>query len=120
MRVSDLGVRGQQEMGEYDVFLCYNRRDQDAVKGIAGTLNENKVRPWLDVWDLRPGDVWQDKLSEITGRVKAAAGLVEAEIYAVEILEEIDHCCGSPCAPGKMTGITRTPPSTNARSNARI
>ena len=76
MRVSDLGVRGQQEMGEYDVFLCYNRRDQDAVKGIAGTLNENKVRPWLDVWDLRPGDVWQDKLSEITGRVKAAAGLV--------------------------------------------
>jgi hypothetical protein len=58
----------------------------------------------------------RDAVNKLGHRV----GLVEAEIYAVEILEEIDHCCGSPCAPGKMTGITRTPPSTNARSNARI
>jgi WD40 repeat protein len=75
-RVSDIVVRGKKETGEYDVFLCYNRRDQDAVKGIAGTLKERKVRPWLDVWDLRPGDVWQEKLGEIIRKVKAAAVFV--------------------------------------------
>jgi GTPase SAR1 family protein len=72
-RVSDIVVRGKEEVGEYDIFLCYNRRDQDAVKGIAGTLKERKVRPWLDVWDLRPGDRWLDRLSEIIKKVKSAA-----------------------------------------------
>ena len=72
-RVSDTVLRGKEEIGEYDVFLCYNRRDQETVQAIASRLKEKKVRPWLDIWDLRPGDRWLDKLAEIIAGVKAAA-----------------------------------------------
>jgi hypothetical protein len=75
-RVSDFVVRGKEEVGEYDVFLSYNRRDQDAVERIAGMLKQNRVRPWLDVWELRAGDVWLNKLDGIIRKVKAAAVFV--------------------------------------------
>jgi GTPase SAR1 family protein len=75
-RVSDVVLRGKEETGEYDVFLCYNSRDRQVVEQIASRLKEKKVRPWLDSWDLRPGDRWLDKLAEIIGSVKAAAVFV--------------------------------------------
>jgi WD40 repeat protein len=75
-RVSDIVLRGKEETGEYDVFLCYNSRDRQVVEQIASRLKEKKVRPWLDSWDLRPGDRWLDKLAEIIGSVKAAAVFV--------------------------------------------
>jgi hypothetical protein len=71
--VSDTVVKGKEELGEYDVFLCYNSRDRDAVMEIAGGLRERKIRPWLDVWELRAGDVWIDRIGEIITKVKSAA-----------------------------------------------
>jgi len=75
-RVSDMVLRGKEETGEYDVFLCYNSRDRQAVEQIASRLKEKKVRPWLDIWDLRPGDRWIDKLAEIISSVNPAAVFV--------------------------------------------
>jgi hypothetical protein len=71
--VSDIVVKGKEELGEYDVFLCYNFRDRDAMMEIARGLRERKIRPWLDVWELRAGDVWIDRIGEIITKVKSAA-----------------------------------------------
>lgn len=63
---------------EYDVFLCHNSRDKSAVIDIGMQLKKKGIRPWLDQWDLQPGDVWQDHLDEVIAKVKAAAVFVGA------------------------------------------
>jgi hypothetical protein len=47
---------------QFDTFLCYNRCDKEFVKGIAEALKDREVRPWLDLWEGRPGLVWQRML----------------------------------------------------------
>ncbi|MBZ5622639.1 MAG: TIR domain-containing protein [Acidobacteriia bacterium] len=71
-RVSQLVIRGKEEIGEYDVFLCYNSRDKDEVLKISAGLIEKKVRPWLDVAALRAGDVWMESIAKVIAMVKCA------------------------------------------------
>ena len=44
----------------YDVFLSYNRADQDTVHRIAERLRGEGLEPWLDTWALMPGQSWQE------------------------------------------------------------
>lgn len=47
----------------YDVFLSHNGRDKEAVEALARRLeDEAKLRPWLDKWNLVPGEPWQEAL----------------------------------------------------------
>jgi hypothetical protein len=69
---SDLSIRGKEELGEYDVFLCHNSRDKDAVLKIAQGLKEKKIRSWVDIEALRPGDVWMDIIAKVVEKVKCA------------------------------------------------
>ena len=48
----------------FDVFLSYNRDDEDAVHRIAEHLQRERIEPWLDKWVLTPGKSWQDEISE--------------------------------------------------------
>ena len=42
---------------QWDVFLSYNLKDQNAVREIAAYLHdEAKLQPWFDEWSLIPGD----------------------------------------------------------------
>ncbi|MBI1928935.1 AAA-like domain-containing protein, partial [Candidatus Poribacteria bacterium] len=51
------------ENPSYDVFLSYNSEDRDAVKRIAVYLDDDaKLRPWLDLWSLIPGEPWVENL----------------------------------------------------------
>ena len=58
----------------FHVFLCHNSLDKPAVEEIARALREG-LRPWLDVWEPRPGVPWQpaldarDQLPELLGGV---------------------------------------------------
>ena len=61
--VSEVVLMGKQEIGQFDVFLCYNRKDAAAVEGIYRQLREHKIRPWLDAHNLRPGDAWLDEIN---------------------------------------------------------
>ena len=76
--VSEVVLMGKQEVGQFDVFLCYNRKDAPAVEGIYRQLREHKIRPWLDAHDLRPGNVWLDEINRLIGSVTAAAVFVGA------------------------------------------
>ena len=47
-------------MAGYDVFLSYNKADKPAVDEIARRLVKTGVQPWLDEWNLIPGEPWQE------------------------------------------------------------
>jgi hypothetical protein len=62
--------------GEFDVFLCYNWADRPAVKRLAQRLKECGILPWLDAWELPPGQPWQPLLERQITTIKSAAVFV--------------------------------------------
>ncbi|MGD0951063.1 MAG: TIR domain-containing protein [Methanotrichaceae archaeon] len=53
---------------KYEVFISYNPIDVDEVIKIAEYLKEHGIKPWIDIWDLQPGQPireFYDKLVEI-------------------------------------------------------
>ena len=58
---------------EYDVFISYNSKDRDQVTEIVRRLTENGIRPFIDHWDLRQGELWQPELRAVIQRVPSAA-----------------------------------------------
>ena len=76
---------------QFDVFLCHNSEDKPAVIEIAQQLQQNGIKPWLDVWELKPGDIWQYALEQQIESIKGVAIFVgrqgigpwqKQEIYA--------------------------------------
>ncbi|MBW4633692.1 MAG: GUN4 domain-containing protein [Iphinoe sp. HA4291-MV1] len=62
---------------QFDVFLCHNSEDKEAVIEIAYQLkDEYKIEPWLDDWELRPGLPWQPELEKQIAQIKSAAVFV--------------------------------------------
>ena len=48
----------------YKVFLSHATPDKPAVKEIARRLKAEGIEPWLDEWNLIPGDAWQPAIEE--------------------------------------------------------
>ena len=48
----------------YDVFLSHNSADKPSVEQLARRLLDAGIKPWLDSWNLVPGDPWQEGLEE--------------------------------------------------------
>jgi tetratricopeptide (TPR) repeat protein len=44
---------------KFDVFLSHNGADKPAVEELARRLKREGIEPWLDRWNLIPGDHWQ-------------------------------------------------------------
>ena len=60
----------------FDVFLCHNSKDKDEVKKIAKRLQARGIRPWLDEWELPPGQPWQPLIEEQIAVLRSAAVFV--------------------------------------------
>lgn len=58
---------------EFDIFLCHNSQDKPAVIKIANQLKARNIKPWLDLWNLRPGYDWIDVLDQQIAQTKAIA-----------------------------------------------
>jgi len=65
--------------GKFDVFLCYNPQDQDAVEVIARQLKVAGVNPWFPPWELPPGMPWQQLFEEQIKSVPAAAVFIGSQ-----------------------------------------
>ncbi|NJM69751.1 MAG: TIR domain-containing protein [Scytonema sp. RU_4_4] len=66
-----------EAQSQFDVFLCHNREDKEAVRKIAEQLkSEYKIEPWLDDWELQPGLPWQPELEKQIAHIKSAAVFV--------------------------------------------
>ena len=63
-------------MPEFDVFLCHNSQDKPEVIEIARKLKQQKLKPWLDEWELQPGLPWQRELEKQITNIGAAAVFV--------------------------------------------
>lgn len=63
-------------MPHFDVFLCHNSADKPAVKAIGKSLKDAGLNPWLDEWELQPGQPWQDQLQAQIEDIGAAAVFV--------------------------------------------
>ena len=48
----------------YDVFLSHSGSDKPAVEELARRLKRDGIEPFLDKWNLIPGDPWQEPLEE--------------------------------------------------------
>jgi small GTP-binding protein len=69
-------VKAKRDIGEFDVFLCYNNNDRAAVSNIGSRLIDKGILPWLDEWELRPGLPWQRALEAQIETIKSAAVFV--------------------------------------------
>ena len=49
---------------QFHVFLSHNSSDKPAVEELAQRLRAAGLEPWLDKWNLVPGDAWQPALEE--------------------------------------------------------
>ena len=50
------------EKDRYDVFLSYATADKPAVEELARFLVRQGLNPWLDKWNLIPGEPWQEAI----------------------------------------------------------
>lgn len=69
-------IEFKRAAGRFDVFLCHNSIDKPVVKKIGLALMQHGVLPWLDEWDLPPGQPWQPLLEQQIERIGAAAVFV--------------------------------------------
>lgn len=68
-----LVIRAKEAEGKFDVFLSHNSKDKSAVEKIARRLQAFGIRPWLDKWNLAPGDTVSDALEEAIKTIPCAA-----------------------------------------------
>jgi hypothetical protein len=71
--VTAMQLRGKAETADFDVYLCYNAKDRDAVMAIGDRLKERGILPWLDIWEIRPGLRWQEHIERSIESIKSAA-----------------------------------------------
>ncbi|MEO0804099.1 MAG: GUN4 domain-containing protein [Cyanobacteria bacterium J06642_2] len=99
----------------FDVFLCHNSEDKTAIIEIANGLKSYSINPWLDVWELRPGAIWQFALEQQIENIGAAAVFVgqqgvgpwqSEEIYAF-LQEFIQRKC--PVIPVMLPDAPKQP-----------
>ena len=58
----------------YDVFLSHNSQDKPAVQWLAAKLEDQAgINVFLDVWDLIPGEAWQEDLENALAASRTVA-----------------------------------------------
>ncbi len=108
-------LAGQRHAGAFDVFMCHNSKDKEAVKSIARQLMAQGIMPWLDEWELQPGRPWQQLLQEQIEQIGAAAVFISdaglgpwQDHEQMAFLEEFVKR-DSPVIPVVLAGCTGNP-----------
>ncbi|MHC4474541.1 MAG: TIR domain-containing protein [Planctomycetota bacterium] len=69
---ASLVIKAKEAEGRFDVFLSHHSKDKAAVEKIAKRLLKVGLRPWLDKWNLSPGDTVSDALEKAIKRIPCA------------------------------------------------
>jgi len=105
-------IRGE---GVYDVFLCHNSQDKRAVKAIGEQLKAHGLKPWLDEWEVQPGQPWQLALEQQIQSIRSAAVFIgengigpwQVEEQAAYLREFVKRPC--PVIPIILPDCKKTP-----------
>ena len=65
-------IKAKKAEGKFDVFLSHNSKDKVEVEKIAKRLLAVGLRPWLDKWNLTPGDTISDSLEKAIKTIPCA------------------------------------------------
>jgi len=68
-----LVIKAKEAEGKFDVFLSHNSKDKTEVEKIARKLLSKGLRPWIDKWNLAPGDTISDALEHAIKTIRCAA-----------------------------------------------
>ena len=60
----------------FDVFLCYNSKDKQAVSAMNDRLKKSGISTWFDEEQLPPGRLWQEILEEQIAQINSVAVFV--------------------------------------------
>jgi hypothetical protein len=60
----------------FDVFLCHNSQDKPAVRQLNQILGNAGIKAWFDEEQIKPGEVWQDKLEATIPAIGACLVIV--------------------------------------------
>jgi WD40 repeat protein len=52
------------EKPKFHTFLSHNNADKPAVETLARRLRQEGIEPWLDKWNLIPGNPWQEEIEK--------------------------------------------------------
>ncbi len=85
----------------FHVFISHNSRDKPAVIKLAKRLKAQGLKVWLDVWELRPGQPWQEALEHIIETTQTAAVLVGADGFGPWQSREMRGCLSEFAEHGK-------------------
>lgn len=72
-------IRNKIKQNAFDVFISYNSKDRRQIKNIAKALISKNILPWLDIWELQPGLLWQKELEIQITKIKAAAVFIGSD-----------------------------------------
>src|SRR3954462_8692041 len=61
---------------QYDVFLSHASSDKPLVEELARRLARENLKPWLDKWNLIPGEPWQPAIEAALADCAACAGVI--------------------------------------------
>jgi hypothetical protein len=60
----------------FDVLMCHNSDDKDALRPVNRHLKRSKIKTWFDEEQLPPWSPWQDVLEEQIAQIRCAAVFV--------------------------------------------
>jgi hypothetical protein len=95
------GLPAMEAAGAFQVFLCYNSHDQNAVEQLASDLKDHGVLPWWDR-EMLGGDQFTREIERILNAIPsiavilggAAMGSYQEEEYLVAIQRNIQSRSG--------------------------
>ena len=61
---------------QYDVFLSHSSVDKPGVEELARRLKKEGIEPFLDKWNLIPGQPWQEAIEEALGQSASCAVII--------------------------------------------
>src|SRR5690242_13741622 len=57
----------------WDVFLSHSSADNEVVAELARALTRMHIQPWLDIWNLVPGEPWQEAIEQALSNCDSCA-----------------------------------------------
>ena len=78
----------------FHVFLSHSTSDKPAVEEIAERLQREGIEPWLDKWNLIPGDAWQPAIEDALRACASCAVFIGPEGFGAWHNEEMRAAIG--------------------------
>ena len=61
---------------EFDIFLSHNSHDKTAVLKLSHQLKDLGFEPWVDAWNLVPGEQWLPELDRVLASCTCCAVII--------------------------------------------